>query len=149
MAFAKRVGIRRATVRVSGVCPPASGGFHTTIVAPGSGFSVGLTQLIASNQDNIVNAITLSEETEQIAPQITLGASGTIFWDDVGGQHLELSPGSGLTACLFVAGNVDVTAFYILYDRRAPVTKFAARTNSFNNITVTRTPNRAGNQSEG
>jgi len=146
--FRRRTGINVATATVTGVCPGKS-----AIVIPGSGFSIGLVQVIAANLDGGNRALSLYEDISPIAPQFTLGASGTLFWDSPGGEQLELSAGSGLYGCLDVAGSVDVTAYYVLHDNRTPITKVQARTNTYNAALTgpkaIRRPTRGGVQQEG
>ncbi len=146
--FARRTGTRRATQIVTAVCPA-----KTTIVVPPVGHSISLVQVIAVNLGADTRAITLYDDSTKLAPQFAIGASGTLFWDEVAGQQYELTTGSGLTACLDIAGSVEVTAFYVLHDNSAGITKSAARGATYVASLVspraTRKPNIFGGQQEG
>lgn len=129
----------------------ALSGAHDTIIAAQSGMAIAVTQLIATNQLNQITAIRLYDGNTAITPLIALGASGTLILDEVGGEQLELSVGSGLFGSNNFAGNTQVTAYYMLHDERTPRKKSTARATSFSAVSVgnnniTRTPNRFGNQ---
>ena len=134
--------VNKEVVTVSGVCPT-----KTTIVAAQSGYRIKLNQIVGGNLLDSVRAITFWEGETQLAPRIVLGSSGTMIWDGIGGKDgLKLERGSGIYACLDGTGQVDVTAYYVLFDERQPLSKEAYRANTYNNVTVTRRPNVRGSQ---
>ena len=120
------------------------------IIPAQSGMIIGLNQIIVSNQLGAANAITLYDYVTPITPTMALGGSGTLIIDGWGGGQLELTKGSGLFGVSNIVGDIEVTVYYVLHDKRTPITKAQARTASYQaTTTATRTPNRAGNQSEG
>lgn len=143
MYYPNKVGIQKATATITGVAPEA-------IITPASGYVLSITELLVANQQNAINSVTLYRDADPISPQIALPASGTLFWDEVGGRYFDLPASSGLKASLASAGSVDVTVFYILRDDRTPIAKYTARANSYNASLTSpkaiRTPNRFGNQ---
>lgn len=142
------LGARKINAQVTGVCPS-----KTEIIAAASGYSINLLQVVAANLEAGTRAITFYEGETEIAPQYAIGGSGTLFWDEVGGEQYKMPEGSGLFACLDVAGQVDATVYYRLIDDRAGITKEAARSATYiaslASPKAIRTPNRRGNQQEG
>ncbi len=128
----KRIGIRQELVSLTGVAPELQ-----VIIPAQVGFSPSITQIIASNQLE-TNTITFYEGATQLLPNTAVASSGVLFIDDFGGAHYELSPGSGLNASLGGTGTFEVSVFYLLFDNSVPITKEEARTNTKNNITVSR-----------
>jgi hypothetical protein len=63
-------------------------------------------------------------------------------------EGLEFPKGSGISV-ESLAADGSVTLYYCKYDESPGVTKVASRAASFNNVTATRAPTRAGEQSEG
>jgi len=136
--------IYTASATVSGVCPT-----KTEILPATSGYRATIKQIVGASKVGYVAALNLSQGDTPIAPQFTLGASGTLIWDNLGGgQGLPLEVGSGIFGCLDIPGEVDVTIYYEWEDQTTPITKEQARTASYNNVTVIRTPNRFGGQSK-
>lgn len=135
-------------VTVSGI--PVSGVYPNfqSVIAPQTDRIVTLVEMIAVNQQGGILPIQLYDGWTAITPSIPVAASGTFFWQAPDGGRLDLTSGSGFNVALNGTGAMDITAYYILYDDSAPITKSAARTASYT-PTVTRTPNRIGDQAEG
>lgn len=142
----------RAKIRIANaVVTVALSSAHDVIIPAQSGMAIAVTQLIASNQLNQLSAIRLYNGDTAITPLIALGASGTLILDEVGGEQLELSVGSGLFGSNNFVGNTQVTVYYVLHDERTPREKSLARAATLVSIgdnNITRTPNRFGGQSE-
>lgn len=152
MNYWKRHKVRVATATVTDVHPT-----YTDIVAAQSGYAVSVLQLFASNRDAQSQSIAFYDETTKITPSIVVGSSGLFSWDSPANVQLELVASSGLRASIsdvIVAptNGFEVTAYYLLFDDRTPISKEAARAATYiasqAQNAVTRTPNRFGGQSE-
>ena len=142
----------RAKVRIANATITAISGAHDEIIAPASGYSISLVQMIASNQLNAIYNVVLYDGLEPITPLIPLGASGTMILDEIGGEQLELTVSSGLYGSSSYACNTQVTVYYVLHDERTPTSKNTARFASMVPIgraSAIRMPNIVGEQSEG
>ena len=121
-------------------------GSSDTVIAAQSGMAISITQIVSANTVNGVGALSLYEGNTLIAPTFALGASGVLFWDETGGEQLELAIGSGLFGTAS-GGSHNVFVYYMLQDERRGTDKFTARNASqkpVGNNGVTRTPNMFG-----
>lgn len=106
------------------------------VIPAASGFCPSINQVILFNAGASIRKVSLH------FPEIismAIGASGTIIHDMP--EQETLGIGSGLYAHLDAAGEIEVTARYVLYDKRTPVNlspTYVPRT--------IRTPNMFGNQ---
>ncbi len=143
-----RTKVRTAIATVTSVS-----GALDEVIAAQSRQAIGIVQLIASNQLAGVRDIAFYDGSTRLTPFMALGASGTLILDEVGGEQLELSIGSGLFASSSAVGSdTQVSVYYVLHDESIPITKSAARAASLQPIgrhgSVRRTPNRIGGQTE-
>lgn len=144
--MSRKLGTEKVTI-VSGRVT-TGGGTRDVIVPALPGTVIGIKQIIASNQVNSPDSIIFYDGADAITPNMTIGASGTLILDELGGDHIELTKGSGLFASTQLVGDIEVFAYYVAYDENAGITKVASRTASLS-PTTTRAPNRFGGQSEG
>lgn len=135
--------IYTASATISGICPT-----KTEILPATSGYRATIKQVVGASKNAYTTAITLYQGESALAPQFTLGASGTLIWENLGDSGLVLETGSGIFGCLDIPGEVDITVYYTWKDLRTPITKESARATTHSNITVVRCPNRFGGQSE-
>lgn len=126
----RRVGIKNVLASVTGASV-------TEIVPAASGYILSLTQLIATNHGE-ANNIALYEGNTKVSPTIEVATSGTLFIDDFAGMQFELAKSSGLGVGLGAAGDFEVQAFYLLYDKRTPISQETARAVTRSNISVSR-----------
>lgn len=88
----------------------------TAVIPATSGFAPSINQIFIYNQDGNIRKVYL--HFSQIIEQ-AVGPSGTIIIDMPTPE--TMGNGSGLFANLDIAGSVDISARYTLYDERTPV----------------------------
>jgi len=141
----------RTKVRIANATITAVSGSLDEIIAPSDGYAISITQVFASNQLNAIYNVIFYDGLEPITPFIPLGASGTMIWDKIGGEQLELSIGSGLYGSSSYACETQITVYYVLHDESTPITKDEARAASLVDVgrpAAIRTPNIRGEQTE-
>jgi hypothetical protein len=128
----RRAGIKRASASITGTAPQ-------TIIVAQSGYSISIVQSVIHERAGNFRLLTVQENSTTY-DAIPMGPSGTIIWDYA--DQEELTPGSGVSAYLDIAGRVDVMIRYVLHDNRTPT--------NLNPLTyrprTTRTPNSFGGQ---
>jgi len=142
-SYPARFKVNHSIATVSGTSP-------TAIVAGASGYAYAVTEIIAANLEGSAVTLNLYEGAggDKLCPRIVIGASGTLFLDELGGSKQELAPGSGVYATLnsAVSNGVEISVYYITYDERTPVIKSTARNNAYISHGATRKPNEFGAQ---
>lgn len=114
-------------------------GALTPVIPAASGFSFQIHQIIATEKAGNVNSIKFFNGDSQITPAMVFPASGTLIIDSSEIGFKVTAIGSGLSADLGAAGNFEVTAGYVMFDERTPVSfEQAARFNRDRIITTRR-----------
>lgn len=127
----KRIGIKKNLV-------VATGAGLTSIVPAASGYITSITQLFVVNRGLNNNIVALHDGSDKLSPSVPIAASGTLIIDDFGGSQFEFTKSSGANLSLTFPGDFEVLTCYLQHDKRTPITKAAARTASYTNITVSR-----------
>jgi hypothetical protein len=121
--MSRRFGSEKVNQLIANV---TSSGSLDVVIPAASGYIYSIKQIIASNQSNI-ESIAFYDGWDKITPSMTIGTSGTLFIDNFGGGDYELTRSSGLYAGLSTSGDIEVSVFYVSYDKRDPITKLEAR----------------------